>query len=278
MGGLWRRMPWTTIKWVIGAMSLAGIPPLAGFWSKDEILLSALNGGRYIFLVPALLTAMLTAFYMGRATFLAFFAKPRTDSKSEHAHESPLVMVGPLVVLATLAVVAGLVGSPLTKYAFGRFLGEHAEGEMDLVLAAIAVGAALAGIGYAYAMYVRHAITPDWYLRNRYVSSALSRSFWIDEVYDGFIVRPILWIAGAFRALDHAVVDGVVRGVGALGLLTSRGLAVFDRKGVDGVVDGIGSGITGAGREIRKIQTGNVQTYLLFLAGSIILLVLVFAR
>ncbi len=278
MGGLWRKMPWTTATWVIGALSLAGIPPLAGFWSKDEILLAALHSGQKVFLVAGVLVAALTAFYMGRITFLAFFVTPGAQSKSEHAHESHWVMTAPLVILATLAVVVGLVGSPLTDYALGKFLGEHAAGEMNYVLAAIAVGAALAGIGYAWLMYQRGKANPDWYMRNRSIATVLSRHFWIDEVYTRVIVTPTMAIAGVFRRIEAEVIDAIVGAFGRLGLFTSSHLASFDRNVVDGAVDGLGNAVVEGGRETRKIETGNVQTYLLLLAASIVVLLLVFAR
>ena len=278
MGGLWRKMPWTMTTWVLGALSLAGIPPLAGFWSKDEILLATFKGGHYGFLAVAIGTAMLTAFYMGRATFLAFFAEPGPDSKTAHAHESPRVITGPLAVLATLAVVSGFVGSPFGGYAFGKFLGEHGEGEFNIVLATVAVVLALVAIGYAYVMYVRRTVRPDWYMDNKFVSAVLVQRFRIDEAYDTFLVGPVMVLSRFARRLDIAVVDGVVRAFGGLGLLVSRGLAVFDRKGVDGVVDGLGDSVRGAGAGIRRILTGNVQLYLLLLVASILALAVAFAR
>ena len=278
MGGLWRKMPWTTVVWVVGALSLAGIPPLAGFWSKDEILLAALHSGNTGFLVAGLCVAALTAFYMGRVTFLAFFAKPGPTSKSEHAHESPWVMTAPLVILATLAVVAGLVGSPLADYALGKYLGEHAAGEMNFILASIAVGAALAGIGYAWLMYQRGKANPDWYMRNRVIAPILTRQFWIDDAFQRVIVEPALLLAEVFRRMDVAVVDGIVRAFGKLGVLVSSLLARFDRSVVDGAVDGLGNGVIEGGLETRRIETGNVQTYLLLLAASIVILLWVFAR
>jgi NADH-quinone oxidoreductase subunit L len=277
MGGLWKKMPWTTATWVIGALSLAGIPPLAGFWSKDEILLSAFDNGHNVLLVAGLVVAALTAFYMGRITFMAFFSAPGKTSKSSHAHESSPVMVVPLVVLATLALFIGLVGSPLTDNAFAKFMGEHA-GPFNIGLAAIAVGAAVAGLAYAWAMYQRGWGSPDWYLRNRRFAPILLQQFWIDDAYQRVIVAPALVIADVLRKLDVAVVDGVVRGFGHVGMALSAFLAVFDRSVVDGAVDGLGSGVVGGGGQVRRIQTGNVQTYLLLLVASIIVLVLVFAR
>ena len=276
MGGLWRKMPWTTTVWVIGALSLSGIPIFAGFWSKDEILLAALNNGHMVLLTAGLLVAVLTAFYMGRITFIAFFAEPGLTSKSPHAHESSAVMVVPLVILATLATFVGFVGAP-PFYAFAGFLGEHAD-PFNIGLAAIAVAAAVAGIAYAWVMYQRGRAFPDWYLRDRRIAPVLIHQFWIDDAYERVIVAPALVLADLLRKADMAVVDGIVRGFGRLGMALSAFLAVFDRSVVDGAVDGLGSGVVGGGGQVRRIQTGNVQTYLLLLVASIIVLVLVFAR
>jgi NADH-quinone oxidoreductase subunit L len=188
------------------------------------------------------------------------------------------VMTAPLVILATLAVVVGLVGSPLTDYALGKYLGEHVAGGMNYALAAIAVGAALAGIGYAWLMYQRGKANPDWYMRNRSISTVLSRQFWIDEVYTRAVVTPTMAIAGVLRRVEAEVIDAFVGVFGRLGLFASSHLAKFDRTVVDGAVDGLGNAVVEGGRETRKIETGNVQTYLLLLAASIIVLLLVFAR
>jgi len=276
MGGLWRKMPWTTAVWVIGALSLAGIPPLAGFWSKDEILLTAFNGGHTVLLVAGLVVAFLTAFYMGRITFIAFFAKPGLTSKSPHAHESSAVMIVPLVILATLAAFVGLVGAPPFN-AFAAFLGEHAD-PFNIFLALVAVAAAVGGLTYAWVMYERGWAFPDWYLRNRRIAPVLIHQFWIDDAYQRVIVAPAMALADLLRKADVAVVDGIVRGFGHLGMALSGFLAVFDRSVVDGAVDGLGSGVVGGGGQVRRIQTGNVQTYLLLLVASIVVLVLVFAR
>lgn len=277
MGGLWRKMPWTTATWVIGALSLAGIPPLAGFWSKDEILLSALHHGDYAFLAAGLFTAALTAFYMGRTTLLAFFVKPGPESASGHAHESPWVMTVPLVVLSGLAAVAGLVGSPATDYIFATFLGEHTEAEPSLVLIAVAVGLAVAAIVLAWSSYIRHRPQPDGYQHLK-VMELLARRFYMDEIYHLAIITPVMHIGHAFRRTDIHVLDGFVHAIGSLGQWVSRVVAVFDRKVVDGaIVDGIGRVVDEAG-EVRRVHTGNVQTYLLLFVAAVVLLVVVFAR
>ena len=149
---------------------------------------------------------------------------------------------------------------------------------MNLVLAAIAVGAALAGIAYAYVMYQRGKANPDWYMRNRGIAPVLTRQFWIDDVYQRIIVAPTLVIAGVFRRVEAEVIDSFVGVFGRLGLFVSSLLARFDRGIVDGAVDGLGNAVIDGGRETRKIETGNVQTYLLLLAASVVVLLLVFAR
>jgi len=278
MGGLWKKMPWTATVWVIGAMSLAGIPPLAGFWSKDEILLSASHAHNQVVLVLLVLTAGLTAFYMSRATFLAFFCEPGAHSKAGHAHESPAAMTGPMVVLAVLAAVAGFVGSPFAGYAFGSFLGEHVAGGFDVRLAAVAVGVTLAAIAYAWAMYIKGLIRADWYMDSWFARVVLTRHFRVDDVQESLILVPAMALSRVSGRIDSAVIDGIVRATGWIGVIVSALLAKFDRSGIDGAVDGLGTGVTGAGRGVRSILTGNVQVYLMMLVVSIVVLVAVFAR
>jgi NADH-quinone oxidoreductase subunit L len=274
LGGLWHKMPWTTATWCIGALSLAGIPPLAGFWSKDEILLSALHAHQYSILVAGLFTAALTAFYMGRTTYLTFFAKPGENSRSEHAHESHWVMTAPLVVLAGLAATVGLVGSPVAGYTFEAFLGERTAAEPDWVLAGIAVGIALGAIVLAWRRYRRRVESTHPHAVR--AKAFLSRKFWVDEVYEGAVVATG-HLAEALHRLDVHVVDDAVHAVGRLGLKVSAGLAIFDVRGVDHAVDAVGGAVQDAS-EVRRIQTGNVQTYLLLFVAAVIVLMVVFAR
>ena len=119
MGGLYKKMPITTWTFVIGALALSGIPPLSGFWSKDEILLGAFASGHTGLYVLGSLVAFMTAFYMFRLIFVAFFG---ANNGGEHAHESPATMTVPLIILAVLAVVAGFVGSPLMDNAFAHYI------------------------------------------------------------------------------------------------------------------------------------------------------------
>jgi len=184
MGGLARKMKVTFVTFILGALALAGIPPLAGFWSKDEILVAAAGSGHTVLFWMAVAAAFLTAYYMTRLTCLVFLGKPRDKHRYEHAHESPKVMTWPLVALAALAVVAGLPGSPLMGgwlgkvLDFGRTLpgitalGGGSEGALHAVGQAaeglhaaaaghggpewvlpVALGAALLGIVVGYALY-----------------------------------------------------------------------------------------------------------------------------
>jgi NADH-quinone oxidoreductase subunit L len=277
-GGLWKKMPWTAATWCVGALALAGIPPLAGFWSKDEILLSALHHHQYGVLAAGLVTAALTAFYMARTTFLTFFSAPGPESMSHKAHESPAVMTAPLVVLAVLAATAGLVGSPVTGYSFFGLMGAHEIPEPDWALAALAVGLAGGGIALAWSSYIKGFLEPDGYLRSEFTSRFMARGFLIDEFYSIAVIKPLEWAARVMRSVDAHVIDGVVDGLGSAGRRLGAGLAVFDRKGIDGAVDGLGSSVTRTGGGLRRLQSGNVQTYLLLLVAGILALVVVFAR
>src|SRR5690606_10474727 len=117
-----KKIPVTGWTWIIGAGALAGLPPLAGFWSKEEVLLDAFASGNSLLFWMGILTSVMTAFYITRGTILVFFSRPRDQAIYEKAHESPSAMALPLLVLGVLAAVAGFVNSPLTNYAFGRFV------------------------------------------------------------------------------------------------------------------------------------------------------------
>ena len=179
MGGLARRMPITAATFVIGALALAGVFPLAGFWSKDEILAGTLHGGHWVPFLVALVTATLTAFYMFRAAWLTFGGSPRwhlapmaADNSGEGAHEdeseghdahaeahepheAPWTMWAPLVVIAVFAVIAGWINIPGLYTGFGDVVhfGEHHKEAFSLVLALVGSAAALIGILVAVAVY-----------------------------------------------------------------------------------------------------------------------------
>ncbi|HKX74618.1 MAG TPA: NADH-quinone oxidoreductase subunit L, partial [Acidimicrobiia bacterium] len=228
MGGLRKVMPVTFATMGIGTVAIAGIPPLAGFWSKDEILGVAFGRGGWfaVLWVIGLVTALITAFYMTRQFVLVFLGEPRWEGEA-HPHESPRLMTIPLVILAGLSIVGGLVNTPL-RLSLEHFLEPsfHAVEQahppegwgMFLLLAALSVGAGLAGAAAAYLSYNR----PPAAWRRFEESFGRAWLWWkggygIDDVYGTALVKPGHRLAdlAAFR-FDLGVVDGIVNGIGRL--------------------------------------------------------------
>ncbi|HKQ58726.1 MAG TPA: NADH-quinone oxidoreductase subunit L [Candidatus Eisenbacteria bacterium] len=279
MGGLASKLPWTHRVMLVGTIAIAGLPPLAGFFSKDEILGAAFATGHYGVWVAGLLGAALTAFYMTRLYVLCFRGESRLTHEAEHhLHESPPVMIAPLVVLAVLSIVGGWVGLPFQEggHAFARWLepvfaapgaegGAHGAGahavphlsagaEWGLILLSVAV--AVAGIVAAFRVYGRAPIaTRGEPLAERMpgVHRALAHKYWVDELYDAIIVRPI-----------HA--------------LSQRLWRFWDEKVVDGAVNGIAHLFEGFSAISRLFQTGFVGTYALFLTLGVAALLAHFLR
>ena len=280
MGGLREHMPITFKTFLIGSLALAGIPPLAGFWSKDEILLGASSNGYPIFLVVGLLGAALTAAYMTRCVYLTFFGDYRGHG---HPHESPPAITVPLMVLAGFSVVAGLVNVP-----GGEWFAKWTENETVLtagvahhafspVIALFGSAVGVIGIAAGYAYYWRnlgpHRLTQrSGPARTGY--RILEEKYGLDRLYTDGVVGSIKGpIARAAYWFNQRVIDGVVNGVG----VAARGLAGFvydtvDQKGIDGLVNGAGMGAEDGGKVLRLMQTGRVQQYALFLFGAVVVL------
>jgi len=259
MGGLWTLMPATATAFSIGALALAGVPPFAGFFSKDEIIAAADQTGHYVAYVLALLAAFLSALYIARLVFLAFFGKRRSD---EPAHESPPIMTLPLALLSVGAVAGGLLGLTAAGGTIARFLtpvvgapAEPTSGLSEVQLTLISVAIAVAGIGVAYLFYASGRI--DWLARrerNEDLHRFLEKGWYIDAAY-------------------AEAVEGPGKG-------SARFLAfVVDRKVIDGAVNGVGEVFRWLASVGRRIQTGFVRNYALgFLLGAVVLLVYVGAR
>jgi NADH-quinone oxidoreductase subunit L len=258
MGGLRKFMPWTYATFLIASLSIAGIWPLSGFWSKDEILAASLENQPILFYL-AMLTVFMTAFYMFRAVFLTFGGEYRggnPEAHGAHPHESPAVMVTPMVVLAILSVVSGFWN---VTGQFSAFMGHgethsFAEGFFGILghsLPWLSLITAGLGILLAYAMY-----SAKWLSAERIGSmfkpfyTLFSRKYWFDELYEGVIVKNFL-----------------VRGLFAI-------LQFFDRYGVDGVVNGVASGAIATGKAVRKAHTGQLQLYGLFIGIGILAIIL----
>lgn len=255
MGGLRTKMPVTFWALTLGAAALAGIPPLAGLWSKDAILVaighSHLPAGVVTLIaVFAFATVFMTAFYSARVWFLTFFGQWRGDPHHwEHVHESPRVMLWPMIVLMVPTVLAGFWFSPFVSAAnnFPSFIEGHTViEEMDWAKAGFSVALAVAGIVLAWAMYSARIIS----------AAAVTRAF--GPLYGWALNR---W---GFDDLYNWLVGTVWVGI-------ARGLAAFDTSFIDGIVNGLARGTGDLGRSFRAFQTGQVQSYAWVVFGGLVL-------
>src|SRR3989441_2277372 len=221
MGGLRRKMPVTFWTMLVAGGALAALPPLAGFWSKDEIVTAAFVNGHAVLYAIGIITARITAFYVTRALWMTFYGEPRVQHLFDHAHESPTVMTLPLILLGVGTVVLGIaIGFPPEAGVIHRFLGpvveaagvvEHApELATILLLAAVSVAARVVGIAVGVLMYVRHRPDPAAVARAAGpLYRLLVNKYYIDELYDHRIVEAARAIAGASWAFDIHIIDGL---------------------------------------------------------------------
>jgi len=217
MGGLKDRLPITYWTFVIGSLALAGFPLTAGFFSKDDVLVSAWAAGPLgqVLSMFGVLTALLTAFYSFRLVFVTFWGPSRVDQQhAAHVHEPSPTMTVPLVILAVLSIATGYVGIPeFLAPVFEGGDGAHGGGAMGIMLLATAMG--LLGIGGAYYAYVLHPSLPDrWAHQWRTAYEWSFHKWYFDEAYDRSIVRPTFTVAAElWKRIDVAVIDGAVNGV-----------------------------------------------------------------
>jgi NADH-quinone oxidoreductase subunit L len=278
MGGLRKPMPVTFWTFVIGAAALSGIPPLAGFWSKDEIITTAFRTGHYWVWGVALSTAILTAFYMTRAVLLTFYGEYRGHG---HPHEMPRVMTGPLVVLAGLSVVAGFFGAPFLGAPFAEWVhfGEEAHhAPFSYGFAAVSILGALAGLAVGYRLYSRWR-ERDPLRRLGPAYALLERNYFLDDIYLRGIVRPIQYqLSAAVDWSNRTILDGMVHSFAWVTRLFSRITDSVDRRLVDGAVNRVAVGTGWTGGLLRYIQSGNVQRYAVFLFVGTAILAVIFTR
>ena len=267
MGGLSQKMKITSLTFIIASLSIAGIFPLSGFWSKDEIVASTVH--HPVFLVVTLLIAFMTAFYMFRLCFLTFFGEPRDQHRFDHAHESPRVMTWPLIVLAFSSIFAGWVGIPWLHHGYTWFLyqGNPPEHTPSWALMIIATIVGLSGIGLAYLIYYKKTISAEKIGHTfRPVYTLLFNKYYFDEIYQKLIIDPIMAFARFMWTFDARVIDGAVNGTAWATILWSDIKEWFDTWIVDGAVNGAGWLVQQWSHLLRFIQTGNVQFYALFIA------------
>jgi NADH-quinone oxidoreductase subunit L len=261
MGGLKGKIKITFITMLLGTIAISGIPPFSGFFSKDEILAHTYEHSKVLWFF-ATLASILTAFYMFRLLYVTFFGQFRgTHDQEHHLHESPASMTVPLIILAGLAVIGGLLGlpefwgmsnwmhhhlAPVIKRPHYSTLGHGTE----WMLMGLAVAGALAAVYFTYRMYIRYKMLParteaemkPW-------QRVIYNKYYVDEIYDYSIRRP-------------------------LDALASFSYKFIDNQFIDGIVNGTGSAVKYMGSSVRRFQNGNIGFYVMSMALSVILIVL----
>jgi NADH-quinone oxidoreductase subunit L len=293
MGGLWEKIPVTAKTFFVATVAIAGIPPLAGFFSKDEILGRAFETHPGLWAI-GFATAGMTAFYMFRLVFLTFFGYSRADEHAQHhIHESPQTMTIPLMILAVLSVIGGWIGWPASlggSNQFEKFLepviprvGAATEAastvpqtsptEYFLMFASIAI--AVLGIWLAYEFYRTKRLAPELVARRMSgFYRVLFHKYYVDEIYDALFVNRTKDLGTLLGRFDAKVIDGVgVDGTGWLARFTSKVSMWWDKWIIDGLLN-FGAKLTQLlSFPIRFLQTGTFSSYALFiLLGLAILL------
>ncbi|MCW5980238.1 MAG: NADH-quinone oxidoreductase subunit L [Bryobacteraceae bacterium] len=242
MGGLRKKIPLTFATLLCAAVAIAGVPPFSGFFSKDEILLAAHHHAPWMYWV-GVITAAMTAFYVFRAIFMAFFGDSRGH---HHPHESPPSMILPLAVLALLSLAGGFI--PVPRFLEPLFPAEGAH--HDFALVAVSVGAGLLGIGLAWLFYVsKPGLADSAAARLGALYRLVYNKYFVDEIYDATVVRPLIGGSRAvlWRGVDAGVIDGAVNGIAQ----RSRDLGIL----------------------LRMFQSGNIRSYAAWvLLGSVFVL------
>jgi NADH-quinone oxidoreductase subunit L len=250
MGGLHKKMPVTSITFLIAALAISGIFPLAGFWSKDEILVLLEHSGNKLLYYTAIITAFMTAFYMFRLWIVTFTG----ELKNGHAHESPLTMTVPLMILAFMSVVAGLFGMPWLEKNVFTFLYFHEAHEVEFNMA-IAVKSnivAVCGIALAVLIYGLKIVKAETMKKITGPLYTLSKNkFYFDEMYLALINTAFITLTEIVKWFDRRVVDGCVNLV-----------AFFTRW---------------SGMKLRYSMTGRVQNYALMIFSGLIIVIVAFA-
>ncbi len=267
MGGLKVHMPRTYWTFLIATLAISGIFPFAGFFSKDEILWKSLTQGSFVFWLIGAVAAFMTATYMFRAVYMTFSGKSRVDEQvAHHLHESPGIMTLPLIILAVLSTIGGLIGFPVLAgwNRFDEFLAPvfatpanlkavdpavHHSAGFEVTMMIVSMAIAGLGILLAYRMYIKRPELPDR-LAARYKGSyeMIANKYWVDELYNIVFVGPLIrFSVFLWRIFDDVVVDGTVNGIAAV--------------------------VRGGSEVFRRFQTGNLQSYALSILVGIVVMI-----
>lgn len=264
MGGLKKALPITYWTFLIGSLAISGIFPFAGFFSKDEILAQAFMEENKIFWVIGTVTSILTAFYMFRLFFLTFHGEFRgTEHQRHHLHESPASMTIPLVVLAILSVVGGFIGipevfhvdhwlnnylAPIVQSSTYRMLPQHISHSTEWMLMILATVLAALSIIVAFVIYVSRKVRPAAESEDLSpVHRTLYNKYYVDELYDKVITRPLNGISAVFYRF-------------------------FELGFIDAIVNGVGSAVQWTSKAVRQVQTGNVGFYIFAMVVGVMLI------
>lgn len=269
MGGLKKHMNITHITFLLGCLAIAGMPPFSGFFSKDEILAAAFAKNPLYWGI-GVAGALMTAFYMFRLYAMTFLGKFRgTHEQEHHLHESPAAITIPLVILAILAVIGGFVGIPevfahgahqlgafldpifteTNKYVAAKGHGQHLSHTTEYILMAVSVGGALIALLYAWRKFSKYEKSDA---EETGFGKLLANKWYVDELYDAIIVKP----RNAFASFLNNIAE---------------------KKGVDGIVNGVGKAVNYGSRQVRLLQSGQVGGYvLLMVVGMLVLFIIKF--
>jgi len=261
MGNLKNKLTLTFITFLAGTLAISGIPPFSGFFSKDEILTEAFKNNTLLWIL-GLIGALLTCFYMFRLLYLVFFGKFKgTDEQKSHLHESPKSMTIPLVLLAILSILGGLINIPSLfggKHVFGKFLDPVFAGKLsphlpfntELVLVMISIVLLVVIIFISYRKFVSYGyIPPADQGKKKLLIRLISNKFYVDETYDLLFVKPF-------------------------GMLSSLFYGFVEKYIIDPVVDSFGNVMLWLGKYLRRLQTGNITFYVFVMIVSVILVIL----
>jgi NADH-quinone oxidoreductase subunit L len=253
MGGLHKKMPITSITMLIATLAISGIWPFSGFWSKDEIFLALHNSGHTVLYYTAVVTAFMTSFYMFRLYIVTFMGKE--GEHSGHAHESPLSMTVPLMILALFSIFSGLVGMPGQPFNISNFIyfgGTETPAGLNMTIAYISTAVALSGIALAFIIYRFKFVKAESLKKvSGPVYTLLKNKYYVDEIYLFFIRNVFFAITAVIKWFDRNIVDGLVNFT-----------AWLVRQG---------------GAQLRRTATGSVQTYALMIFGGMVVVMIAFA-
>lgn len=277
MGGLKKYTKITYWTFLIAALSISGIPPFSGFFSKDEILLSCYHSKNNFIFVGSLFCAFLTSFYMFRMFFIVFSGEIR--QRNHHPHESPPVMTIPLIILAIFSAISGVFGSPFMHHWFQRFITKK-EIFLHPSISIMSFSTILSGLAIllAWCIYDKKIISLS-FVKNRpwnYIYLLLKNKYYIDEIYMFVLIRPFLKVSSCLANFDLKIIDGIVNLFGFITVKLSLLYNLFDIYIVDGLVNLIGWTTRKSGEIFKFLQTGILQNYILFLIIGVILFVYIF--